>query len=447
MQPLSLEEKLQQRSEQRKDTLNSIALVRQGRKIIARSIRGYSDHSKSQRLEEDSQVLGGSIAKPLTALALLTGILDHVEDKHKETKQSDEFLKEAIQAKLKEPLSHYIPETDSIWAKKMPSWANQITLHQLLSHTSGLKDFRESACPCTASRKDQRLQRLLRDSSSPDSEFVSLFKDAGLHRGNPYRYANSNYLLACRAAYNLLKKTRDIKQIEDFFVDLFQKLDMKGTAFTSKKPSDLREDKDNFYSKLTFPHLITLDHKDSKPKIVTLLDFEDRCLPRGSGSLVTTASDLLNLMTALVTKNQHIPAAITELMTTEGVLARTGHSNTRVYYCYGVWRSENAFGQTVCYELNGAIAACQASAAFIPGKETGEETREAICIAEVCNMSPASKQSGKNLNNGLVCQFTQIVGDHYNPKIRPQSQGLGPNIFSSKKTEETTQSFMKCIIL
>ena len=51
-------------------------------------------------------------------------------------------------------------------------------------------------------------------------------------------------------------------------------------------------------------------------------------------------------------------------------------------------------------------------------------------------MVPSSKQSGKNLNNGLVCQFTQIVGDHYNPKIKPQSQSLGPNIFSSKKTEE-----------
>lgn len=450
MKPLSLEEKLQLRMEQRKDKLNSIAMVRQGRKIIAKSIHGYSDYSQSQRLDEESQVLGGSIAKPLTALALLMGIHDQVMAENKETKKTDEFFNQAMQKELQRPLSYYIPETDSIWGtgkkNKMPSWANQITLHQLLSHTSGLKDFTESACPCTASRKEQRLQRLQQD-SSPDSEFVSLFKDAGLLRGNPYHYANSNYLLACRAAYNILKKTRDIKQIEDFFADLFQKLDMKGTAFTSKKPSELREDKDNLYSKLTFPHLISLEHKDSKPKITRLLDFEDMCLPRGSGSLVTTAGDLLNLMTALVTKNQHIPAVISELMTTKGVFAQTGQSNTRIYYCYGVWCSINAFGQTVCYELNGSIRAFQASAAFIPGKDTGGETREAICIAEVCNMRPASKQSGKNLDNGLVCQFTQIIGDHYNPKIKPQSQSLGPNIFSSKKTEETAQSFMKCIIL
>ncbi len=446
MQPLSLEEKLQQRSEQRKDTLNSIALVRQGRKIIARSIKGYSDHSKSQHLEEDSQVLGGSIAKPLTALALLMGILDQVMDENKETKQSDVFLKNAIQEKLQNPLSHSIPETDSIWAKKMPSWANEVTLEQLLSHTSGLKDFTESTCLCTASKKEQKLQRLLRD-SSPDSEFVALFKNERLLRGNPFHYANSNYLLACRAAYNILKKTRDIKQIENYFVDLFQKLDMKSTAFTSKKPSELREDKDKFYSKLTFPHLISLDHKDSKPKITLLLDFEDRCLPSGSGSLVTTAGDLLNLMSAFVNKNQQIPAVISELMTTEGAFVRIGQSNTRLYYCYGVWRSENASGQTICYELNGSIAGCYAHAAYFPGKETGEETREATCIAEVSNMRPSSKQSGKNLGGGLVCQFTQIIGDHYNPKIKPQRQSRCPNVFSSKKTEETAQSFMKCTIL
>lgn len=91
------EEKLQQRVEQRKETLNSIALVRQGRKIIAKSIHGYSDYSQSQRLEEDSQVLGGSIAKPLTALALLMGIHDQVMAKNKETILSGQLLKQAMQ--------------------------------------------------------------------------------------------------------------------------------------------------------------------------------------------------------------------------------------------------------------------------------------------------------------------------------------------------------------
>lgn len=48
---------------------------------------------------------------------------------------------DALREALHKTLSEYLTETDPIWAGDMPSWANHVTLHHLLTHTSGIFSY------------------------------------------------------------------------------------------------------------------------------------------------------------------------------------------------------------------------------------------------------------------------------------------------------------------
>ncbi len=101
------------------------------------AIYGYADQPESRLLTRDSQFLAGSLAKLFTDVALVTALLNEVLKEEPDIQEDTDKLEEAVKSKLQKPLSSYLHANDPIWAGQMPPWADTVTLHQLLTHTSG----------------------------------------------------------------------------------------------------------------------------------------------------------------------------------------------------------------------------------------------------------------------------------------------------------------------
>lgn len=88
--------------------------------------QGFSYLEAPLKTDKNSQYLVASITKQFTAAAILRALYDRL----------------ALDA-LHNPIAHWLKPTHHIWNDAMPDWANQVTLHHLLTHTSGIKNLYE----------------------------------------------------------------------------------------------------------------------------------------------------------------------------------------------------------------------------------------------------------------------------------------------------------------
>jgi CubicO group peptidase (beta-lactamase class C family) len=86
---------------------------------------------------KNSQYLIGSVTKQFTAAALLKSLYDRQISLG--SSHDTETLKKNIQNDLHKSVSFFLPQDHQIWNGHMPNWANSVTLHHLLTHTSGIK--------------------------------------------------------------------------------------------------------------------------------------------------------------------------------------------------------------------------------------------------------------------------------------------------------------------
>lgn len=94
---------------------NGIVLISQNEKISYSKACGYSDIEKKNLLKLDNQFVIGSISKQITAVI----VLQEYEKGH---------------LKLNTPIRKYLPEL-------VPSWADTVTIHHLLTHTHGIVEL------------------------------------------------------------------------------------------------------------------------------------------------------------------------------------------------------------------------------------------------------------------------------------------------------------------
>src|SRR5580692_7854261 len=85
-------------------------------------------------VNKNAQYLIGSVTKQFTAAAILQALYDRqiTLDADNDAKT----LKTLIEKDLQKPVSHFLPERHEVWGDNMPNWANTVTIHHLLTHTS-----------------------------------------------------------------------------------------------------------------------------------------------------------------------------------------------------------------------------------------------------------------------------------------------------------------------
>jgi CubicO group peptidase (beta-lactamase class C family) len=136
---------------------------------------GLADIDRKVRIGPDTAFLLASVTKPFTALAI-------------------QILVESGDLWYDQRLSEFFPE--------FPDYARRITVHQLLLHTSGLREFEDTFKEAGVIRKDDWYPRPESTDPSPVEptskmtlEFLSRQMQLNFEPGTQYDYCNSGYVV------------------------------------------------------------------------------------------------------------------------------------------------------------------------------------------------------------------------------------------------------------
>jgi CubicO group peptidase (beta-lactamase class C family) len=155
---------------------NGAVLAAERGEVIYEKAFGFADFDKKTRLTGSSVFSIGSITKTFTAAAVM-------------------ILKERGALNYSDPIAKYIP--------RFPPYVNDITVHHLLTQTSGLIDYLSRGLGLLGKFPDVTDSLVLENlASQPSLQFIP---------GEEFRYSNSNYVLLAQ----IIEKTAN-KSYGDF---------------------------------------------------------------------------------------------------------------------------------------------------------------------------------------------------------------------------------------
>lgn len=235
------------------NTLNGIVLVAKDSKLLYSKAFGLADKATQEPISSESQLLIASITKTYTATSILLLAQKGIIDLHK-------------------PVSYYLRPDHPVWQGTMPDSMNQITIHHLLTHSSGLADY----------EKIPGHAQWYKTLHTP-AQLVQFFSREPLSfsPGSSYEYQGSNYLLL-----GLIIEAVSGKSYEAFLNEhIFKPLNLGNTvADTTALLSDIRK---------TLPHLARGYILDEKTKAVLATgDTVNLSVDYAESAIIATASDL-----------------------------------------------------------------------------------------------------------------------------------------------------------
>ena len=120
--------------------IHGTIMVSKGNELIYH--KGFSYVDAPFQTDKSAQYLIASLTKQFTAAAILRALYDNKLEQGISESSSEE-LKGLVLKDLQSPLSDFLDQEHLIWNGAMPEWSHQVTLHHLLTHTSGVKSYNE----------------------------------------------------------------------------------------------------------------------------------------------------------------------------------------------------------------------------------------------------------------------------------------------------------------
>ncbi|WP_299361980.1 serine hydrolase domain-containing protein [Winogradskyella sp.] len=212
-------------------------LIGQGDSIIYHSENGFSDYGEKKRNASKTKFRLASLSKQFTAAALLV-------------------LEQQRKVDFNEPLSTYIKELK-------PEIADKITIHQILSHSSGLGRDIE-----TLSNKPLGQSYITLD------EIIKLINTSDLYYepGKKWSYSNLGYAVAAK----IIEEVSGMDYGDAMKELIFQPLGMYNTGHES--------------SKISIDHMAK-GYVDMPEEIIDAM-YEDKSYVIGAGSIYSTTEDM-----------------------------------------------------------------------------------------------------------------------------------------------------------
>ena len=217
----------------------SVLIARNGEVLLSKGY-GFADHEQKILNTPQTKFRLGSITKQFTAMAI---IILEAQDK----------------LDVQNPICNYLSECPEAWGA--------ITIHHLLTHTSGIPNF-----------TDFPEYKSTMATPSPPEQTINRFKDKPLdfRPGERWSYSNSGYILLGHIIERVSSQS-----YEDFLQEhIFTPLDMMNTGYDHNQ--------DN----------LATGYKS----IFNKADFVDMSIPYPAGSLYSTVEDLYRWDQALYTK-------------------------------------------------------------------------------------------------------------------------------------------------
>lgn len=302
---------------------------------------------------KDPQFMIGSVTKQFFAAALLKALYDSSKGNSEKEKISE------VKKKLHQPISEYLSKQCALWQGEMPSWAYTVTLHHLLSHTSGIPNYTDSKNFNNKLEKDP--EKLFFESYHKPNEILQLIEHRPLNfePGSHFSYSNTGYLLVAEVI-EAITKMPAAAYVEKV---LCAPIGLTATVNPSRGISEeIRMDPK--CSKLVFG--LEYDPSDFQNLYAPML-CEDISITKGAGSIISTASDLLRWNQALHKSHRVLSDALYELMITENLEG----------YGYGLGVKKTSFG--LIYTHPGKIGTYRSVLCYYPDED--------LSIIVLCNVS------------------------------------------------------------
>jgi CubicO group peptidase (beta-lactamase class C family) len=220
------------------ESFNGIIKVYQNNQVIYDKAFGYADFETERKLTTKTPFRIGSISKTFTAISIL-------------------ILNERGKLQLSDTIGKFI--------NYFPDRYNQVTIEELLSHTSGIPDYMDNYPQKTDS---------LTSSDAIDS--LKNKDELYFQPGSNFRYSNSGYLILGLIVESITKQS-----LQDFIHEnILQPLEMNDTYFIQPE-NFMRQDRAFGY--------------DSLSKI-----WEIPLFVKGDGGMVSTTDDLYKWYSGLI---------------------------------------------------------------------------------------------------------------------------------------------------
>lgn len=307
---------------------NQIAFMAQNRELV--------------EMEEEPQFMIASISKQFFAGALLKLLYD------KSSGLTEEEKIKYVKNQLAQPLCNFFPPGALIWNGGFPQWAQTITLHHLLSHTSGLADYTETKEYAELSEGGKKFFEI----SHSKSEIINLIieKPTLFNPGTQYSYSNTNYVLIAEAIEILSHLPASTYLQQTIFNPLGLTstfCPVQGGAETLKKSSHLSRLVSQWQYDLT----------DQELNLYPFQENENISNAIGSGSIISTTDDLLKWNLALHRDHSILPASLYKLMITPNIEG----------YGYGIGLGSS--NQGMVYRHRGSIDAYRSRLYYFPEQD------------------------------------------------------------------------------
>lgn len=335
------------------EVTGTIAVSLEGSLIYKKGV-GVSDHSLKSTCDLHTMYHIASITKQFTAAALLKVLYDR------------EPSEQALKASLKRPVSHYLKSNDPLWESDVPSWANNVTLHHLLTHTSGICNYTD----CDA------FWKLYKKKEPSLSNLVALFKNepllfkAGLH----YNYCNTGYFLIGQVIERLCDKSFSEYLNEVFF----KPLKMYDTFLPISGTVPILKEK---YPHIARGYEFNLLHPYGPYREIK--KYWPHSIDQGDGGIISTASDLLKWNNALY-KGHVLPRGIVDVMLREYVQMEDSSGECKLFYGYGLVIKNDP---CIIYSHSGHIPGYKAYLGHVPSLDLSIVSLSNLTFDFSCNQN------------------------------------------------------------
>lgn len=309
---------------------NAVYAFSDGQDTFCRGANGLYSVEDGTLLVANQQMPVASVTKSMTAAGIL--------------KLRDKKLLD-----VNDTLDKHLSSSSNIWNdNKLPEWANKVSIHNLLTHTSGLSEY----FMAMELNVNQPIEAVAKDIANYASKQELRFEP-----GSKHEYINTNYVLL-----GLIIEQVSGKSLDQFYRDeIFTPLEMKDTRLAGLEEA-VKGQQDQSSSGVPIRYFVvpTGDKPQFNEAKASFI-----MVPYADGGVISTADDILKWHEAL-----HSGKVISEeslaLMKTKHyeITDKTGKNN---YIGYGLFIAELDNGDTA-YHHAGSALAIRCESGFIPNK-------------------------------------------------------------------------------
>lgn len=369
--PPSFEESFKEKTEEflkSHNYINGAYRVDFGDKLLVDGAQGYFDIDSKVKLDKNQKMPIASGTKQMTASIILK-------------------LHERGMLTLYDKITKFLPASSGFWPNnEVPAWADEVNIHMLLTHTSGLAEY------IPALKFDMNKPHL--EINKEISKFAATSETTGAP-GEKYNYSNTNYVYLGLIIETLLEK--DLASI--FKAEIFDPLNMNDTHM-----SDISEAIAFQKNQLKdFPSRYFAIPTGGSPKVIPAnVDFF--LIPFADGGVVSTVNDLIKWNKAfhngnVVNENSY------KLMTTPYAEAHDIF-HKRVNIGYGVYIAELESGHKAFYHSGRAVG-IRSEHGYIPDADIYFAMLSNVMTYEMPEM--AGKVEYSDINNQFDIAFLRSL--------------------------------------